>query len=172
MPKSTLPLKILCDRFIPICVLLKPIEDHDVETEAYSKCRKLFEECPDLSGVYVTTEASIPVLNAARDAKVAGSPDDHHDRFVSRSCSADSVRRCGGDDLPASARSGPDGVPHVARVSGRGCEPIASGRTGAALGDARKSGFLSDSGNLKKRTQEKKSISSGRSAGDMAEDFA
>jgi LacI family transcriptional regulator len=50
--------------------LLKPIEDHDVEAEAYNKCRKLFEKTPDLSGVYVSTEASIPVLNAARDAKL------------------------------------------------------------------------------------------------------
>jgi LacI family transcriptional regulator len=49
---------------------LKPIEDHDVESEAYSKCRRLFEKCPDLTGVYVTTEASIPVLNAARDANL------------------------------------------------------------------------------------------------------
>ena len=50
--------------------LLKPIEDHDVEAEAYNKCRRLFEKNPDLSGVYVSTEASIPVLNAARDAKL------------------------------------------------------------------------------------------------------
>ena len=56
--------------FYPKLRLLKPIEDHDVEREAYAKCRKLFENCPDLCGVYVTTEASIPVLNAARDANV------------------------------------------------------------------------------------------------------
>jgi LacI family transcriptional regulator len=47
-----------------------PIEDHDVESEAYQKCRELFNKHPDLSGVYVTTEASIPVLNAARDAQM------------------------------------------------------------------------------------------------------
>ena len=56
--------------FYPNLQLLKPIEDHDVEMESYNKCRKLFEKFPNLSGVYVTTEASIPVLNAARDAKV------------------------------------------------------------------------------------------------------
>ena len=56
--------------FYPQLHLLKPIEDHDVEKEAYSKCRKLFEKCSNLAGVYVTTEASIPVLKAARDAKV------------------------------------------------------------------------------------------------------
>ena len=56
--------------FYPGLRLLKPIEDHDVEAEAYSKCRKLFEKCDDLLGVYVTTEASIPVLQAARDANV------------------------------------------------------------------------------------------------------
>ena len=47
-----------------------PIEDHDVESEAYEKCRKLFNNHPDLAGVYVTTEASLPVLNAARDTQM------------------------------------------------------------------------------------------------------
>src|SRR5215467_13859905 len=54
--------------FYPRVRLLKPVEDHDVEKEAYRKCRKLFEETPDLVGIYVTTEASIPVLKAACDA--------------------------------------------------------------------------------------------------------
>jgi len=56
--------------FYPNLHLLKPIEDHDVESEAYNKCRKLLEKHRDLAGIYVTTEASIPVLQAARDAKV------------------------------------------------------------------------------------------------------
>jgi len=56
--------------FYPSLHLLKPIEDHGVETEAYSKCRRLFEKCSNLAGVYVMTEASIPVLHAARDAKL------------------------------------------------------------------------------------------------------
>lgn len=56
--------------FYPNLHLLKPIEDHDVEAEGYNKCRRLFEKCPNLAGVYVTTEASIPVLKAARDAKL------------------------------------------------------------------------------------------------------
>ena len=55
--------------FYPNLQLLRPVEDHDVEREAYRKCRKLFEEHPDLAGIYVTTEASIPVLQAACDAK-------------------------------------------------------------------------------------------------------
>ena len=54
--------------FYPQLRLLNPIEDHDVEDEAYCKCRKLFDEHPELAGIYVTTEASIPVLKAARDA--------------------------------------------------------------------------------------------------------
>jgi LacI family transcriptional regulator, galactose operon repressor len=49
---------------------LKPIEDHGLAAKAYSKCRKLFAEHPDLRGVYVTTEDSIPVVNAAHDAKL------------------------------------------------------------------------------------------------------
>ena len=50
--------------------LVQVIEDHDIESEAYDKCRKLFAAHPDLAGMYITTEASIPVLNAARDAQM------------------------------------------------------------------------------------------------------
>lgn len=56
--------------FYPSLHLLEPIEDHDLEAEAYAQCRKLFETCSNLAGIYVTTEASIPVLNAARDANL------------------------------------------------------------------------------------------------------
>jgi len=48
------------------------VEDHDIESEAYDKCRKLFASHPDLSAVYITTEASMPVLAAARDASLLG----------------------------------------------------------------------------------------------------
>ncbi len=50
--------------------VLKPIEDHGTDDEAFRSFRNLLEECPDLVGVYVTTEASIPVLQAAREAGV------------------------------------------------------------------------------------------------------
>src|SRR5579872_6255749 len=56
--------------FYPKLHLLKPVEDHDLEKEAYRKCRKLFEQHPELVGIYVTTEASIPVLKAATDANL------------------------------------------------------------------------------------------------------
>jgi LacI family transcriptional regulator len=52
----------------PRVSLLDPIEDHDVEPEAYDKCRRLYAAHPDLAGIYVTTEASMPVIQAARDA--------------------------------------------------------------------------------------------------------
>lgn len=58
--------------FYPGLRLLKPVEDYDLEKEAYRKSRKLFEENPDLAGIYVTTEASVPVLKAARDANLLG----------------------------------------------------------------------------------------------------
>jgi LacI family transcriptional regulator len=48
--------------------VMKPLEEHDIEAEAYEKSRKLFEAHSDLAGIYVTTEASIPVIQAARDA--------------------------------------------------------------------------------------------------------
>jgi LacI family transcriptional regulator len=54
----------------PQISFLDPIEDHDVESEAYDKCRKLFASHPDLAGIYVTTEASMPVVQAARDAQI------------------------------------------------------------------------------------------------------
>jgi LacI family transcriptional regulator len=54
----------------PGMLLQETLEDHDVESEAYEKSSVLFKQHPDLAGVYVTTEASIPVLNAARDANL------------------------------------------------------------------------------------------------------
>jgi len=50
--------------------ILEAIEDHDVESEAYEKSRKLFAAHPDLAGIYITTEASMPVIKAARDVNV------------------------------------------------------------------------------------------------------
>jgi LacI family transcriptional regulator len=54
----------------PAMSLVGTIEEHDVESEAYEKCCKLFKAHPDLAGMYVTTEASIPVLEAARDSNM------------------------------------------------------------------------------------------------------
>jgi LacI family transcriptional regulator len=48
--------------------ILAPIEDHDIEPEAYKKCRQLLQSHPDLAGIYVTTEASMPVIDAVREA--------------------------------------------------------------------------------------------------------
>jgi LacI family transcriptional regulator len=56
--------------FYPEMQMQDPIEDHDIETEAYDKCKALFHAHPDLAGIYVTTEASIPALNAARDTGI------------------------------------------------------------------------------------------------------
>lgn len=58
--------------FYPKLQTLRPVEDHDLEKEAYRKCRKLFEQHPELAGIYVTTEASVPVLRAACDANLLG----------------------------------------------------------------------------------------------------
>lgn len=59
----------LCSLY-PRIRLVSQIEDHDEEPEAYEKCRELFDDHPDLAGMYITTEASIPVLRAARDAGI------------------------------------------------------------------------------------------------------
>jgi LacI family transcriptional regulator len=58
--------------FYPQMKFLEPIEDHDIESEVYDKCRGLFAAHPDLSAIYVTTEASIPVIEAARDSGMLG----------------------------------------------------------------------------------------------------
>jgi len=56
----------------PEMKVLEPIEDHDAESEAYDKCRALFLAHPDLAGLYISTEASIPVIEAARDSGMLG----------------------------------------------------------------------------------------------------
>jgi LacI family transcriptional regulator len=53
--------------FYPELQMLPPIEDRNLETLAYEKCRKLFSEHPDLGGIYITTDASMPAVRAARD---------------------------------------------------------------------------------------------------------
>ena len=56
----------------PQMKFIETIEDHDIESEAYDKCRRLFAAHADLSAIYVTTEASMPVIAAARDAGMLG----------------------------------------------------------------------------------------------------
>ena len=56
--------------YYPNMVLAETIEEHDVNAEAYDKCRRLFTAHPDLAGIYVSTEASIPVIEAARDTGI------------------------------------------------------------------------------------------------------
>jgi LacI family transcriptional regulator len=54
----------------PKVTLSKVLEDHDIESEAYEKSRRLFQRNSDLRGIYVTTEASMPVIRAARSAGI------------------------------------------------------------------------------------------------------
>jgi LacI family transcriptional regulator len=51
----------------PQILVHAPIEDHDREELSYELTRKLLRERPKLSGIYVTTEASMPVVKAAKD---------------------------------------------------------------------------------------------------------
>ena len=57
-------------KFYPAMSLVETVEEHDIEVEAYEKCQRLFSTHPDLAGIYVSTEASIPVIEAARDAGI------------------------------------------------------------------------------------------------------
>jgi LacI family transcriptional regulator len=57
-------------KYYPGMSIVDTIEDHEINAEAYDKCRKLFAAHPDLAGIYVCTEVSLPVIDAARDAGI------------------------------------------------------------------------------------------------------
>lgn len=57
-------------KYYPEMSLVETIEEHDINIEAYDKCHRLFTAHPDLAGIYVSTEASIPVIEAARDTGI------------------------------------------------------------------------------------------------------
>ncbi len=48
------------------------VEGHDDEAEAYSKCREVLARTPDVSGVYVSTANSPPVIRALQDSGLLG----------------------------------------------------------------------------------------------------
>lgn len=54
-------------QFYPHIQVLNPLEDHDVEEIGYERCCSLLRGNPNLVGIYVMTELSIPVIQAARD---------------------------------------------------------------------------------------------------------
>jgi LacI family transcriptional regulator len=53
-------------------VVHTPIEDHGDDTLAYNNCVALIREKRDLTGIYVSTEESMPVIRALRDHGLAG----------------------------------------------------------------------------------------------------
>lgn len=53
--------------FYPEIRVLDAIEDHGSDGIAYEATRKLLGENPNLGGIYVTTENSVPVIRAARE---------------------------------------------------------------------------------------------------------
>jgi LacI family transcriptional regulator len=57
-------------KYYPEMLLVETIEEHDINSEAYDKCHQLFSNHPDLAGIYVSTEASLPVIEAARDTGI------------------------------------------------------------------------------------------------------
>lgn len=48
------------------------LQAHDDEAEAYEKCRKVLTKHPDVSGIYVSTANSLPVMRALEDRRLAG----------------------------------------------------------------------------------------------------
>jgi LacI family transcriptional regulator len=64
--------KATLENLYPEMQLESPIEDHDLEAEAYGKSVALLTAHPDLAGIYVTTEASMPVIRAARELNMLG----------------------------------------------------------------------------------------------------
>ncbi len=57
-------------KYHPGITVVDCIEEHAIEAETYAKCRELFETQPDLDGIYVAREASMPLLKAARDTGI------------------------------------------------------------------------------------------------------
>ena len=58
------------EKYYPGISLVETVEEHDIDGEAYEKCHRLFSAQPDLAGIYVSTEASLPVMEAARDTGI------------------------------------------------------------------------------------------------------
>ncbi len=56
-------------RYYPEIRVESPVEDKDTESIGYEKTRRLISNYPDLAGIYVATEASMPVIKAARDLR-------------------------------------------------------------------------------------------------------
>ena len=56
--------------YYPEIKLAAVVEDNSDEAEAYEKSKALFLQHQELNGIYVTTEASIPVLQAAREVGI------------------------------------------------------------------------------------------------------
>lgn len=56
----------------PAVQVAEPIENHEDEAEAYEKCRALLCSCSDISGLYVSTANSGPVLRAVEDLGALG----------------------------------------------------------------------------------------------------
>jgi LacI family transcriptional regulator len=57
-------------RYYPGMAVVETIEDHEINAEAYEKCKQLFASHPDLAGIYVCNEVSLPVIDAARDSGI------------------------------------------------------------------------------------------------------
>jgi LacI family transcriptional regulator len=56
----------------PDLEIARVVEAHDDEGEAYQKCRDVLASVSDVSGVYVSTANSIPVLRAIEDEGLGG----------------------------------------------------------------------------------------------------
>jgi ABC-type sugar transport system substrate-binding protein len=121
-------------RFHPDIQVVEIIEDHDIETEAYEKCRSLFAAHPDLVGIYVATEASIPVLNAARDAGILSQ--------LSIITTDHPRRTCDRNHRSTALYTRATGIPSITPVPGGRIVPQLPGDAFSAHGNARKSGIL------------------------------
>jgi LacI family transcriptional regulator len=51
----------------PEMKVLRPLQNHEDEAEAYAECKRLFSTHPRLEGLYISTANSPPVLEALKD---------------------------------------------------------------------------------------------------------
>lgn len=59
-------------QFCPQGEVLSVIEAHDEESEAYEKCRHILRKNPSISGIYISTANSLPVIRAIEDSGLVG----------------------------------------------------------------------------------------------------
>ena len=158
--------------FYPNLNLLKPIEDHDVEAEAYRKCRELFEQYPEP----VPASTSQPRLRFRCWTPPATRNVLDRLTIITTDLFPDLVPQIRSGAVAATIYQRPRAQGQIAfrmlhEFLVEGGRSIASGRAGSASVDARQSGFLS-AATIAGIAQRKNRQQPREATRDLAEDIA